>query len=138
MKKVIAYFLFIYSSVLYADHFRDAMIAYKSGNFSQAKELFELSIKQENAIQGYYYLGKMYLYGEGMESNAAIAIPYLEQAVMKGNIKAKCYLAEAYLKNKTKQNEAHMLLNQGAQESQVCKDIAAAHHIPLKAEGSER
>jgi len=138
MKKIIVCFFFVCSCALYADHFRDAMVAYKSGNFSQAKELFELSVKQENAIQGYYYLGKMYLYGEGVESNAAIAIPYLEQAVMKGNIKAKCYLAEAYLRNKTKQNEAHMLLNQGARESQICKEIAAAHHIPLKAEGSER
>jgi len=83
MKKIIVCFFFVCSCALYADHFRDAMVAYKSGNFSQAKELFELSVKQENAIQGYYYLGKMYLYGEGVESNAAIAIPYLEQAVMK-------------------------------------------------------
>ncbi len=118
-------------SFLFADSFRDAMMEYKSGNFTHAKELFELSIKKENSVQGYFYLGKMYLYGEGVEANPALAIPYLEQAVMKGNIKAKCYLAEAYLKNKVKHDEAVSLLNQGAKDSVTCKDIASTYNILL-------
>jgi len=128
------YFIFTLSLLLtplFADHFRDAMLAYKAGNYAGAKELFELSIKKENAIQGYFYLGKMYLHGEGVEANASLAIPYLEQSVMKGNIKAKCYLAEAYLKNKVKHDDAVLLLNQGAKESVTCKEIASAFNIPL-------
>ncbi|AHJ12036.1 SEL1-like repeat protein [Sulfurospirillum multivorans] len=128
MIKILLVFGLLLSPLL-ADHFRDATLAYKAGNYAQAKELFELSIKKENAIQGYFYLGKMYLYGEGVEANASLAIPYLEQAVMKGNIKAKCYLAEAYLKNKIKHDDAVLLLNQGAKESVTCKEIASAYNI---------
>lgn len=130
MKKIL-FLLCVLISSAFADYFRDAMLAYKAGNYAHAKELFELSIKKENAIQGYFYLGKMYLYGEGMDANTSLAIPYLEQAVMKGNVKAKCYLAEAYLKNKIKHDDAVLLLNQGAKESTVCKDIASNYTITL-------
>lgn len=123
--------IFLLSSSVFADHFRDAMLEYKNGNFTHAKELFELSIKKENSIQGYFYLGKMYLYGEGVEANPSLAIPYLEQAVMKGNVKAKCYLAEAYLKNKVKHDDAVLLLNQGAKECTICKDVASTYNISL-------
>lgn len=130
MKKLLLVF-FLLSTSVFADHFRDAMMAYKSGNFAHAKELFELAIKKENSIQGYFYLGKMYLHGEGVDANPSLAIPYLEQAVMKGNVKAKCYLAEAYLKNKVKHDDAVLLLNQGAKESSVCKEIASTYNILL-------
>lgn len=130
MKRLaVALFLLITSAS--ADYFRDATLAYKAGDYVHARELFELSIKKENALQGYFYLGKMYLYGEGVEANASLAIPYLEQAVMKGNIKAKCYLAEAYLKSKVKHDDAVLLLKQGAKESATCKEIASTYNIPL-------
>lgn len=118
-------------SSLFADYFRDATLAYRNGNFLVAKELFELAIKKENGMQGYFYLGKIYLYGEGVEASPAQAIPYLEQAVLKGNVKAKCYLAEAYLKMKIKSEEALLLLKQGARESVTCKEIATSYNIPL-------
>lgn len=130
MKKISLIF-FLLVSLVHADYFRDAMLAYKAGQYAQARELFELSIKKENTIQGYFFLGKMYLHGEGVEANPSLAIPYLEQAVMKGNIKAKCYLAEAYLKNKIKYDDAVLLLNQGAKESATCKDIALSYNIQL-------
>lgn len=126
-----ALILMVLFSSACADYFRDAMLAYKNAQYPQAKELFELSIKKENAIQGYFYLGKMYLYGEGTEANPTLAIPYLEQAVMKGNIKAKCYLAEAYIKSNIKHDDALLLLKQGAKESSTCKDIATTYNIPL-------
>lgn len=131
MKRVL--FCFILScTALTADHFRDGVIAYKAGDFVHAKELFEAAIKKENSVQGYFYIGKIYLYGEGIEANPSLAIPYLEQAVMKGNIKAKCYLAEAYLKSRIKHEEATVLLQQGAQESQTCLEIATAYNIVIK------
>ncbi|MDD3343713.1 MAG: hypothetical protein PHR87_09080 [Sulfurospirillaceae bacterium] len=116
-------------STLSADYFRDALLAYKQGNFTVAKELFELSIKKQNSFQGYFFLGKMYLHGEGVDANSTLAIPYLEQAVMKGNIKAKCYLAEAYLKNDVKQAEAILLLSQGAKETPICREIATTYNL---------
>ncbi|ACZ11625.1 sel1 repeat family protein [Sulfurospirillum deleyianum] len=130
MKKVLFSTLFLLSFA-HADLFREAVLAYKSGHYSDAKELFERSIKQESSMQSYFYLGKMYLYGEGLEANAALAIPYLEQAVMKGNVKAKCYLAEAYLKNHTKQDEAILLLKEGSKNSPLCQEIASTYKITL-------
>ncbi len=130
MIKIAFLFLACLSSLL-ADHFRDATIAYRNGNFIVAKEQFELSIKKESCWQSYFYLGKIYLYGEGIESNPSHAIPYLEQAVMRGNVKAKCYLAEAYIKTQTKQDEVTLLLNQGARESAVCREIASSYNISL-------
>ncbi|MBV5277520.1 MAG: SEL1-like repeat protein, partial [Campylobacteraceae bacterium] len=91
----------------------------------------ELSIKKDNYAQGYFFLGKIYLYGEGVEANPSLAIPYLEQSVMRGNIKAKCYLAEAYIKNNIKHDEALILLNQGAKETSTCKEIAITYNISI-------
>lgn len=130
MKKVLLATVLLISFA-HANLFRSAVIAYKSGKFAEAKDLFERSIKQENSTQGYFYLGKMYLRGEGIEANASLSIPYLEQAVMRGNVNAKCYLAEAYLKTQTKQDEAVLLLKQGAQNSPVCKEIASNYKIIL-------
>lgn len=131
MLKTIFYMLLALSSTLYADHFRDATLAYRNGNFEEAKKNFELSIKKESCWQSYFYLGKIYLYGEGIEANPSQAIPYLEQAVMRGNVKAKCYLAEAYIKTQTKPDEAILLLNQGAKESSLCREIATSYAITL-------
>lgn len=130
MKKVFFATLLLLSCA-HADLFRDAVLAYKSAHYSEAKELFERSIKQENSMQSYFYLGKMYLYGEGIEANAALSIPYLEQAVMKGNVKAKCYLAEAYLKSHTKLDEATLLLKEGVKNTPLCKEIASTYKITL-------
>ena len=121
----------IFVTTLSADYFRDATLAYKQGKFTIAKELFELSIKKEHSFQGYFFLGKMYLYGEGIEANPAAAIPYLEQAAMKGNLIARCYLAEAYLKSGTKHDEAVILLRQGVQQTPLCKKIATNYNIPI-------
>jgi TPR repeat protein len=130
MRKLILCFI-VGLCPLFADHFRDGMIAYKAGHFVQAKEAFEIAIKKENSIQGYFYIGKIYLHGEGVDANPPLAIPYLEQAAMKGNVKAKCYLAEAYLKSNIKQDEARLLLKQGAKESSTCQDIATMYHIAI-------
>lgn len=123
--------LVLLSSTLYADHFRDATLAYRGGNFEEARKNFELSIKKESCWQSYFYLGKIYLYGEGVDANPSQAIPYLEQAVMRGNVKAKCYLAEAYIKTQSKPDEVLLLLNQGAKESSLCREIAASYTILL-------
>lgn len=116
---------------LFADYFHDAALAYKNADYAKARELFELSIKKDNYAQGYFFLGKIYLYGEGVEANPSLAIPYLEQSVMRGNVKAKCYLAEAYIKSNIKREEVLILLNQGVKETSTCKEIAITYHISL-------
>jgi len=126
--------LFIICSLLsfsLADAFYEAMLAYKNNQFLQAKALFERSIQEEHGMHGNFYLGKMYLRGEGTDINLPVAINYLEQAVIQGNIKAQCFLAEAYLKSRTKHENAVLLLREGAKESYTCKEIAAIYKIPL-------
>jgi len=129
MKTLLCFLLFL--TPLFADYFREGMLAYKEANYTQAKEFFELAIKKENSQQSYFYLGKIYLYGEGVEVNPTLAIPYLEQAAMKGNIQAKCYLADAYLKSHMKHDEAVTLLKQGAKQSATCKEIASTYNIDI-------
>ncbi len=130
MIRVLLFFTLLINPLV-ADYFKDAAIAYKNKNYKEAKDLFDLSVKKENSIQGYFYLGKIYLYGEGVDANPLQAIPYLEQAVMKGNVKAKCYLAEAYLKANIKHEDAILLLQQGAKETITCKEVAFNYNIPL-------
>jgi TPR repeat protein len=115
----------------FSDAFYEAMTAYKNNQFLQAKTLFERSIQEEHSIHGNFYLGKMYLRGEGVDVHLPTAITYLEQAVIKGNIKAQCFLAEAYLKSRTKRDSAILLLQEGAKESFTCKEVAAVFKIPL-------
>lgn len=43
------------------------MIAYKAGDFVHAKELFEAAIKKENSVQGYFYIGKIYLTAKALK-----------------------------------------------------------------------
>lgn len=130
MIRVLLFFTLLINPLV-ADYFKDAATAYKNKNYKEAKDLFDLSVKKENSIQGYFYLGKIYLYGEGVDANPLQAIPYLEQAVMKGNVKAKCYLAEAYLKANIKHEDAILLLQQGAKETITCKEVAFNYNIPL-------
>lgn len=59
----------------------------------------------------------MYLRGEGVDVHLpTAAITYLEQAVVKGNIKAQCFPCETYLKSRTKRDSAILLLQEGAKE----------------------
>lgn len=130
MIRVLVFFIILINPLI-ADYFKDATIAYKNKSYKEAKDLFDLSVKKENCVQGYFYLGKIYLHGEGVDANPLQAIPYLEQSVMKGNVKAKCYLAEAYLKANIKHEDAILLLKQGAKETVTCKEIASSYNILL-------
>ena len=118
-------------SLSIADAFQEGVDAYKNNQFLQAKALFERAIQEEQSIHANYYLGKMYLRGEGMDVHLPSAISYLEQAVIKGNVKAQCYLAEAYLKSKIKRDSALLLLQEGIKENYTCKEVAALFKIPI-------
>ncbi|MDD3462381.1 MAG: hypothetical protein PHW07_01925 [Sulfurospirillaceae bacterium] len=121
------------STISFANNFRDAMLSYKNGEFEKAKILFEKSIKEESASLAYYFLGIMHLKGQGTAENSSQAIPYLEQAALKGNLKAKCFLAEAYIKNKDKKDEVLSLLKDGIDNNtKECIDIAATYGISIK------
>ncbi len=117
---------------LQASNFRDGMLAYKDGDFKKAKEFFEKALK-DGAIQPYFMLGKMYLYGEGVAIDREKAIEYLKNSSKKGNLRAKCYLAEAYLRNNSNKEEAVKLLKVGLKRKiRECKKIARIYSISIK------
>jgi len=131
LKKIFLIFT-IFVCLLNAGNFKEGMIAYKNGDFKKAKILFELAIKNDGATQPYFMLGKMYLYGEGVRINRKEAIKYLQKSAKKGNIRAKCYLAEAYLKDNNNKDKAMKLLKYGLKRKiRECKKIARIYNITL-------
>ena len=117
-------------SLLEASNFRDGMLHYRNGDFENAKKSFELAVKQDHAIQANFFLGKIYLYGEGTTPDIDKATVYLEKASLGGNIRADCYLSEAYLKNGKNREKAILLLKTGLKKGlRECKKIAKTYNI---------
>jgi len=110
--------------VLEGSNFRDGMLSYRDGNFQKAKKSFDLALSQDHAMQANFMLGKMYLRGEGVLADIQTSIKYLEIASQRGNIRANCYLAEAYIKNGTDKKKAVSLLKAGIDRNiRECKKI---------------
>jgi len=131
LKKII-FFLSVATILLQASNFRDGMLSYKDSNFKEAKDSFLRAISKDNSIQANYMLGKMYLYGEGMLPDRDKAIQYLKISVNAGNIRAKCFLSEAYLRNNTNKEEAVTLLREGLGKNLTeCKRIARIYNITI-------
>ena len=134
MKKTLI-LLTIVITLLGASNFRDGMIYYRNGNFEEAKKSFELAISQDHALQANFMLGKMYLYGEGVPAERKKAIKYLEKVSQSGNIRADCYLSEAYIQNNTNRDKAISLLKYGLMKGlKECKRIARIYNINTKQE----
>jgi len=120
-------------TLLEASNFRDGMIYYRNGNFKEAKKSFELAISQDKALQANFFLGKMYLYGKGVQIDIKKAIEYLEKVSQNGNIRADCYLAEAYIQNDTNKEKAVSLLKSGLERgARECRKIAKLYNINTK------
>ncbi len=135
MKKVLL-LIIAFAILALASNFRDGMLFYKKGDFADAKKSFELAIQKDHAIQANFMLGKIYLYGEGVLPDRIKAIKYLKKATDSGNIRATCYLAEAYLKNDTNKTEAIALLKEGLEKDlKECKRIARIYDIKLLGKG---
>lgn len=121
------------TSILQASNFRDGMIYYNNGNFKEAKTSFESAIKKDNSIQANFMLGKIYLYGEGILPDREKAISYLEKSVQSGNLRATCFLAEAYLKNDTNKDKTIFLLKKGLKKNlKECRKIVRIYDIKFK------
>lgn len=83
------------------NHLREGIVAYNTKSYDKAKFFFEEAIKEDQSANAAYLLGKMYLYGEGMNVDNQKAIQLFEFASESGNIPAGCYLSEAYMNSKT-------------------------------------
>ena len=91
--------IFIFSAIaLNANNFRDGMIAYKKGDYSKAKILFEIALEKDKVYNASHLLGKMYLNGNGVNQNYDKAIKYFNFSYKYGNITAGCYASKTYMK----------------------------------------
>ncbi|WP_263832910.1 hypothetical protein [Sulfurospirillum oryzae] len=89
-------------TLLGADNYlREGVLAYNQKSYASAKTFFELAISKEDSANAAYMLGKMYLYGEGVNVDYPKSIELLEFARENGNVPAGCYLSEAYMTSKT-------------------------------------
>jgi TPR repeat protein len=118
---------------MHASLFSDAMRAYKTGKFTEAKTLFEQALEEDGAVQASFFLGMLYLRGEGVEKNLEKARQYLQNAASNGNARAMCYLAEAYLTSKPADiQKAKQALRQGMEGgASECRQIASQFKISL-------
>ncbi len=125
--------LLLLPTMIFASYFSDGIRAYKSGNYSKARKMFEKAINEEGAEQAHYFLGLLYLKGKGVKQNLSKAQRYLKKAVRFGNVRAKCYLAEARILNKNGDKKKILgLLKEGkANGADECKAVAAKYNIPL-------
>ena len=132
MKKRVALTLLL-PILLWASNFSDAMRAYRQGDYKEAKQLFELAIEEDGAMQAQFFLGLLYLEGKGVDRDLIAARRYLAKASELGNARAKCYLAETYLKQKRPDRQlALKLLKEGRDAgADECSAIAARYNIPL-------
>ena len=127
MRKILALFLLtsLGFNTIFANTLKDAIIAYQQKNYKEAKKLFETAIEKENSKQANFFLGRIYLFGEGIEKNPKLALSYLQKAEKSGNIKAKCLKIKALLKIKkeiSKEDEMFLKSDQ-AKNIKECKDI---------------
>jgi TPR repeat protein len=117
---------------LYASLFSEAMRAYKSGNFEEAKNLFETALEEDGAEQARFFLGMLYFRGHGVKKDLAKAETYLQTAAENGNARAQCYLAEILLSQNRELERAKTLLKDGmAAGASECKSVAAHYKLSL-------
>ncbi len=133
MKKSLLALLILMPAITFASYFSDGIRAYKTGNYLEAKTLFEKAVQEEGAEQAHFFLGLLYLKGKGLKRDLSKARRFLQKAVHLGNVRAKCYLAEAEILSKSKDKKRILtLLKEGRKNgADECTVIAAKYDIPL-------
>ena len=133
MKKGLLTLLFLMPAITFASYFSDGIRAYKTGDYTKAKDMFERAVKEEGAEQAHFLLGLLYLKGKGVKQDLSKAQRHLQKAVNFGNIRAKCYLAEAVIKSKSKDKKKILsLLKEGRDGgASECAAIATKYNIPI-------
>jgi len=133
VKRGLPALLLIAPALLFASYFSDGIRAYKTGDYPKAKEMLEKAVAEEGAEQAHFLLGLLYLEGKGVKKDLYKARRYLQKAVSFGNVRAKCYLAEALIVSRGKDKKAILSLLKEGKKSGAgeCAAIAAKYNIPL-------
>ncbi len=94
---------------IFSNTLKDAIVFYNKKDFIEARKLFEEALNKEDSLQANYFLGKMYLFGQGIKKDPKIALKYIKKAAERGNLKAKCLEAKALFLIDRKKNETKIL-----------------------------
>jgi len=133
VKRALLVLLLIAPALVFASYFSDGIRAYKTGDYQKAKEMLQKAVSEEGAEQAHFLLGLLYLKGRGVKKDLFKARKYLQKAVSFGNVRAKCYLAEAQILSKSKDKKTILGLLKEGKESGAgeCAAIAAKYNIPI-------
>src|SRR5271156_2668971 len=88
-------FALLLTSVGYADPFDDGLSAYRRNDFATALQIWRALAENGDAL-AQVYLGLLYLNGEGVPANPALAVMWYRKAAAQGNAAAQHNLGWAY------------------------------------------
>jgi len=97
MKPILAGLLLLISTVVFADNFRDGVVAYQNKDHKLAFESW-LPLAEEGHVVAQSLIGTMYAYGEGVNKDNKKAIYWLSKAAEYGSSQAQFNLAVMYEK----------------------------------------
>ncbi len=97
IKYILCSFLISTSLTVYADPFRDGIVAYQKKQYQQALEAW-LPLAESGHVLAQTLVGSMYAYGEGVEKNDNEALKWLSLAANTGSAQAQYNLAILYEK----------------------------------------
>ena len=125
MSKSLSLLLIFFNTIVLGSTLKDAILSYEQKKFKEAKKLFENAIKEENSVQANYFLGKIYLFGEGTKKDPEKALRYFQKAEKSGNIKAKCLKIKTLLQmgKEISKEEENFLNSPLAKNLKECKNI---------------
>ncbi len=85
-----------YTGLLRADSYEEASSALARGDQQQAVRIFKRLARQEDAASQ-YQLGMLYLFGQGVDQDAAAGIEWLKRAALNGDYLAANELGQIYM-----------------------------------------
>lgn len=112
--------LILFSGLVEADVFDDAMAAYGRGDFAQAADLLQ-SIAEKGNSTAQFNLGQMYEQGEGVDQNYQKAVKWYQRSASVGNGAAQYRLGQMY--------EQGRGINQDFVRAHMWYDLAAAQGL---------
>ena len=95
MKTLLLSLLLIVSNIVYADPFRDGVVAYQQNKYQQALDAWK-PLAESGHVLAQTLIGSMYAYGEGVERNDESAFKWLSLAAESDSAQAQYNLAILY------------------------------------------
>ncbi|RLJ22123.1 sel1 repeat family protein [bacterium endosymbiont of Escarpia laminata] len=83
-------------SVAGSDAYEAAMTSFEAGDYKSAYTSFR-DLAEEGVVDAQYYLGMLYLYGQGVRKSDSRGVEWLKQAAGNGSYQAAANLGQMYI-----------------------------------------